>query len=86
MLEDEKLVWYDRVGDKDRRSTKEPDASRSGGAWVSTCCGSCRSKRSSERGEIPAALRMIAAKGRNTTTMNSTSANSIFPARPAEHR
>ena len=27
VLEDGKLVWYDRVGDKDRRTEKEPDAS-----------------------------------------------------------
>ena len=27
-LEGNKLVWYDRVGEKDRRSTTEPDASR----------------------------------------------------------
>ena len=26
-LEDGKLVWYDRIGDQDRRSTTEPDAS-----------------------------------------------------------
>jgi cardiolipin synthase C len=27
-LEGNKLVWHDRVGDRDRRSTREPDASR----------------------------------------------------------
>ena len=27
VLEGNKLVWYDRIGDKDRRSTTEPDAS-----------------------------------------------------------
>jgi hypothetical protein len=26
-LEDGHLVWYDRLGEKDRRSTTEPDAS-----------------------------------------------------------
>ena len=26
-LEDGKLVWYDRIGEQDRRSTTEPDAS-----------------------------------------------------------